>query len=63
MSAAAGVICLVKPGEQVRKDQPVLQLHADDPGRFGAALAALDGAVTFAAQPPPPLPSPVIEAV
>jgi thymidine phosphorylase len=63
VSAAAGVICLVKPGEQVRKDQPVLQLHADDPGRFGAALAALDGAVTFAAQPPPPLPSPVIEAV
>jgi thymidine phosphorylase len=63
VSAAAGVICLVKPGEQVRKDQPVLQLHADDPGRFGAALAALDGAVTFAAQPPPPLPSPVIEGV
>jgi thymidine phosphorylase len=63
VSAAAGVICLVKPGEQVRKDQPVLQLHADDPGRFGAALAALDGAVTFAAQPPPPPPSPVIEAV
>ena len=24
VSAAAGVICLVKPGEQVRKDQPVL---------------------------------------
>jgi thymidine phosphorylase len=63
VSAAAGVICLVKPGEQVRKDQPVLQLRADDPGRFGPALAALDGAVTFAAQPPPPLPSPVIEAV
>jgi thymidine phosphorylase len=63
VSAAAGVICLVKPGEQVRKDQPVLQLHADDPGRFGAALAALDGAVTFAAQPPPPLPSLVIEGV
>jgi thymidine phosphorylase len=63
VSAAAGVICLVKPGEQVREDQPVLQLRADDPGRFGPALAALDGAVTFAAQPPPPLPSPVIEAV
>jgi thymidine phosphorylase len=63
VSAAAGVICLVKPGEQVRKDQPVLQLRADDPSRFGAALAALDGAVTFAAQPPPPQPSPVIEAV
>jgi thymidine phosphorylase len=63
VSAAAGVICLVKPGEQVRQGDPVLQLRADDPGRFGAALAALDGAVTFAAQPPPPLGSPVIEVI
>jgi thymidine phosphorylase len=63
VSAAAGVICLVKPGEAVRAGQPVLELRADDPDRFGPALAALDGAVTFSPQPPPPAAAPVIEVV
>jgi thymidine phosphorylase len=63
VSATAGVICLAKPGDQVRRGQPLLELHADDGERFGPALAALDGAATVSEIPPPPLPSPVIELV
>jgi thymidine phosphorylase len=63
VSAAAGVICLAKPGDEVRAGQPLLELRADDPGRFASALAALGAAVTVSEQPPPPLPSPVIERI
>jgi thymidine phosphorylase len=63
VSAAAGVFCLVKPGDQVQAREPVLELRADDPDRFGAALAALEGAVTISATEPPPVPSPVIEII
>lgn len=34
VSATAGVVCLVKPGESVAAGQPVLELRADDPARF-----------------------------
>jgi thymidine phosphorylase len=61
VSAAAGVICLAKPGDRVREGQPLLELRADDPERFGPARAALEAAATVSDQPPPPLPSPVIE--
>jgi thymidine phosphorylase len=54
VSAAAGIICLAKPGEQVEAGQPVLELRADDPARFGRALEALDGALSIHAQPPEP---------
>ena len=49
--------CLAKPGNRVRAGEPVLELHADDPGRFAAAIEALDGALTVTAEPPvlPPL--------
>jgi thymidine phosphorylase len=63
VSAAAGVICLAKPGDRVTKGQPLLELRADDPGKMAAALAALDGAATVSDQPPPSLPSPVIEQI
>ena len=63
VSAAAGVICLAKPGDRVQHGQPLLELRADDPERFGPALAALDGAATVSDQPLPPLPSPVIEQI
>jgi thymidine phosphorylase len=63
VSAAAGVICLAKPGDRVTRGQPLLELHADDEQRLGPALAALDGAVEVGEQPPPPPPSPVIETV
>ncbi len=64
VSAAAGIICLAKPGEAVTAGQPLLELRADEPERFGPALAALDGAIAIDASPPaggPP--SPVIETV
>jgi thymidine phosphorylase len=63
VSAAAGVICLAKPGDRVQKGQPLLELRADDETRFAPALAALDGAAEVSDQPPPPLPSPVIEKI
>jgi thymidine phosphorylase len=57
VSYTAGVRCLAKPGDRVRAGEPVLELHADDPGRFAAALEALDGALTVTGEPPvlPPL--------
>jgi thymidine phosphorylase len=56
VSASAGIICLVKPGEPVEAGQPVLELRADEPDRFGRALAALDGAIEIGPQPPPAAP-------
>jgi thymidine phosphorylase len=57
VSASAGVICLVKPGEPVQAGQPVLELRADGEARFGPALAALDGLIIIGpdAPPEPPL--------
>jgi thymidine phosphorylase len=43
VSAGAGVVLLAKPGDTVRQGQPLLELHADDPGRFDRALQALEG--------------------
>jgi thymidine phosphorylase len=53
VSHSAGLVCLAKPGDRVRKGEPVVELHADDPGRFAAALDALDGALTVTPEPPP----------
>jgi thymidine phosphorylase len=54
VSAAAGIICLVKPGDRVDAGQPVLELRSDDPGRFDRALEALAGALEIGPQPPEP---------
>ncbi len=54
VSAAAGIICLAKPGDQVDAGQPVLELRSDDPGRFDRALEALAGALEIGPQPPEP---------
>ncbi|HMG63114.1 MAG TPA: thymidine phosphorylase, partial [Streptosporangiaceae bacterium] len=54
VSAAAGVICLVKPGERVEVGQPLLELRADDPSRFGAASSALVNAFKIGDRPPEP---------
>ena len=62
VSAAAGLICLAKPGDRVEAGQPLLELRADDPGRFAAALDTLAGAAEVADQPPAPV-SAVIEVV
>jgi thymidine phosphorylase len=63
VSATAGVICLAKPGDRVQAGQPLVELRADEPGRFEAALVALDGAVAISEQEPPATVSPVIERV
>jgi thymidine phosphorylase len=54
VSAAAGIICLAKPGEPVEAGQPVLELRADDPARFGRAREALAGAVAIGPEPTAP---------
>jgi thymidine phosphorylase len=59
VSAAAGIICLVKPGERVTKGQAILELRTDDAARFASVVHALDGAVTISDQPPPP-PTPLV---
>ncbi len=63
VSAAAGVICLAKPGDRVRAGQPLLELRADEQERFGPALAALHGAIAIGQDGPPPRVSPVIEYI
>jgi len=45
VSAAAGVLCLAKPGDWVEDEQPLLELHTDDESRFDAALAVLGNAI------------------
>ncbi len=52
VSAGAGVICLAKPGERVEAGQPLLELRADDPARFGAARQALAGGIEIGPDEP-----------
>jgi len=56
VSAAAGVMCLAKPGESVARGQPVVELRGDDPGRLDAARAELAAAIDIGDQPPPATP-------
>jgi len=55
VSASAGVIMHAKPGDIVHAGDPLLELCADDAGRFERALAAVESAYTigvdFATQP------------
>ena len=62
VSAAAGVVCRAKPGDRVRAGEPLLELHADEPGRFDAALEALDGAIEIGDAAPDEAPL-VIETI
>jgi thymidine phosphorylase len=52
VSASAGVICLVKPGERVEAGQPLLELRGDDPSRFPAATSAVESAFQIGERPP-----------
>lgn len=45
VQAAAGVLCLAKPGDQVTVGQPLFELHTNTPDAFPAALADLNGAI------------------
>ncbi len=56
VSPTAGIICHAKPGDKVEAGQPVLELRADDPARFGRALEALDSAIGIGPQVPGPAP-------
>ena len=52
VSAAAGVLCLAKPGERVEAGQPVLELRADDESRFARAREALANGIEIGPEPP-----------
>jgi len=54
VSAAAGIICLAKPGDAVEAGQPVLELRGDDPGKFDHARAALAGGIEIGSDAPEP---------
>jgi thymidine phosphorylase len=54
VSATAGVRCLVKPGDFVRRGQETVELAGEDEGRSADAIAALATALTVGDQPPPP---------
>ena len=56
VSAAAGIICRAKPGDQVTAGEPVLELRSDDSARFDHALEALAGAIEIAPEPPRAVP-------
>jgi thymidine phosphorylase len=53
VSFTAGVMCWAKPGDRVEPDQPLLELHVDDPDRLPQALQSLEGCITIGAEPPP----------
>jgi thymidine phosphorylase len=54
VSAAAGIICLAKPGDAVMAGQPVLELRSDDAGSFDRAREALAGAIRIGPDAPEP---------
>jgi thymidine phosphorylase len=56
VSAAAGVVCVAKPGDAVVAGAPVLELHTDDDATIDGALAALDGALDIGDDAPPSAP-------
>ena len=62
VSAAAGIMCLVRPGDEVVAGQPILDLHADGDDRFARAELELAGAVGIGDDAVVPAPI-VIEAV
>jgi thymidine phosphorylase len=53
---AAGVLCLAKPGDQVERGQPVLELRGNDAGRMAGAGMLLEEAVGIGPEPPAPRP-------
>jgi thymidine phosphorylase len=56
VSAAAGILCLAKPGDRIEPGQPLLELRADDASRLAAARDALTGAIEIGDQPRPAAP-------
>ena len=56
VSATAGVVCRVKPGDEVTEGQELLELHSDRCERFGWARDALEDAIAIGEEPPEPTP-------
>jgi thymidine phosphorylase len=52
VSAGAGIICLAKPGDRIEAGQPLLELRADDPARFGGAVDALSAGIEIGPERP-----------
>jgi thymidine phosphorylase len=48
VQAAAGVLCLAKPGDEIAEGAPLFELHTDTPERIAAARAELASAVQIA---------------
>ena len=63
VSPSAGMLCLAKPGDGVQAGAAAARAARATSPRFGAALAALEGAAAVSDQGPPPPVSPVIEEV
>jgi thymidine phosphorylase len=51
VSATAGVVCLVRRGDEVEAGQPVLEVHADDAARAERGVVELAGAVPIGSDP------------
>ncbi|WP_284747968.1 thymidine phosphorylase [Amycolatopsis sp. RTGN1] len=58
VQAAAGILCLAKPGDRVTEGEPLLELHTDTPEAVPAALSALNG--SFAVADSAPAPGPIV---
>jgi thymidine phosphorylase len=56
VSAAAGVLLRVKPGDRVAEGDVLCELRTDEPARIPAALADAQGAFTLADAAPSPVP-------
>ena len=56
VSAVAGIVCCVKPGEEVAKGQPLLELHTEDRDRLAWARQALEGSIEIGDNPPARVP-------
>ncbi len=54
VSAAAGILCLAKPGDAVEAGQPLLELRSDDAVTFERAREALAGAIRIGQDAPDP---------
>ncbi len=53
---AVGIADMLHPGTPVKRGQPLLTLHANDPAKLTAALDLLQNAITITPQPPTPTP-------
>ncbi|WRS29147.1 thymidine phosphorylase [Actinomycetaceae bacterium MB13-C1-2] len=63
VQAGAGVEIHAKPGDSVKKGQPLLTLHTDTPERFERSIEALDGAIKISVDRPTDVPSIILDRV